>query len=778
MTLAGAGAAGAAAGPDPLGLANPFTGTKASQPDFGTGGAAGNTFPGAVVPFGALAWSPDTHPSRGNFAAGYTYSDNSIEGFSLTRLSGAGCPQLQDFPFMPTREPVDASPARRGGRGLRSRYRARFSHRSESAQPGTYTVVLDPGTRKQIGVELTAAPHSGVARFGFAGRGPANLLIDAGGSATPNTLAGVTIDPRRREISGTTRAGGFCGQQNSYEVHFVARFDHGFDSGATWRGNDFNRGDLSAEDTGRGAQAGAYVGFGRGVGTVEARVGISFTSVAAARANLRAEVGGKSFEPVRAAARRAWRKALGAVSVRGGGAGAQRTFATALYHSLLHPSTISDVAGTFPRYDGGVGRDRKRDRYSQISGWDVYRTQIPLLALLEPRLTSDVVRSLLGAAEESGALPKWPVAAGHTNVMTGDPADPIIAGAWAMGARDFDVGAALARTVEGATKPLVLDGGYSQRPGLAEYQALGYVPFELNADPIAAVPAPHVLAWGSAATTLEYALADFSISCLAEAAGAAPLRARFLARSAAWENALDPATGLMAPRRSSGTFAGGDPTSDVGFAEGSAAQYTWMAPHDLPGLIAALGGSAVAAARLDDFLTELNTGIDSTRAFLGNEPTLHTPWIYNWLGRPAAAQEAIRRAQRELYGAGAGGLPGNDDLGSLSAWYAFSALGLYPVVPGTDLLALSTPAFARAEIRLGGGRRLTLVAPGAGRKRPYVSSVTLDGVPLERSWVRAGELGADSQLRYELSSTPTSWATGGAPPPDFAAGAPCSGTGG
>ena len=771
-TLALAGATTAVARPDLVRLANPLTGTKASQPDFGTGGGAGNTFPGAVVPFGALAWSPQTYPSRENRAAGYTYSDRQLEGFALTHMSGAGCPQLQDFPFMPTRAQIRRPPA--GPRGLAARFRARLKHASESAAPGHYAVTLDPRTPKSIGVALTAGRRSGIGRLEYGNHGTANLLVDAGGSATPNTLAAVTIDPRRREISGTAAAGGFCGQQNSYEVHFAMRFDQAFESHGTWQRGNLGRGDLSANDTGRGARAGAYVSFGRGAGTVEARVGISYTGVAAARANLRSEIGGRSFGSVRAAARRAWRKTLGTVSIDGGDASVQRTFATALYHALLAPSTISDAAGTFPRYDGKVGRDRDRDRYSQISGWDIYRTQVPLLALLQPKVAADVVRSLLGAAEESGALPKWPVAASHTNVMTGDPADPIIAGAWAMGARDFDLGAALARTVEGATQPLILEGGYSQRPGLAEYQALGYVPFELNADPLTAIPAPHRLAWGSAATTLEYAVADFSISCLAEAAGQTALRAQFLARSAAWHNAFDPATHLVAPRRSDGTFVGGAATSDVGFAEGSAAQYTWSVPHDLPGLIAALGGTGATTARLDDFLSELNTGIDSTRAFLGNEPTLHTPWIYNWLGAPATAQRVIRRARQELYGSGAGGLPGNDDLGSLSAWYVFSALGLYPVVPGTDLLALSTPSFERAAVQLAGGRRLTVIAPGAGRARPYISSATLDGAPLERSWVRAGELGTDSVLHFELSATPTAWAAAGPPPPNFAAGAPCA----
>ena len=589
------------------------------------------------------------------------------------------------------------------------------------------------------------------------------------------------IRPGAREVSGTVESGRFCGQQNSYRLHFVARFDRAFARYGTWKRQRLRRHTTSSSDSApvrdrpaQGAEAGAYVGFGAGERTVVARVGISFTSVAAARANLRAEVGGRPFGAVRAAARRQWRRALRRVEVAGGSRAARATFATALYHALIHPSTISDTAGTFPRYDGKVGRERRDQRYSHISGWDIYRTQAPLLAMIAPEVASGLVRSLLGAAKESGALPKWPVAASHTNVMTGDPADPIIAGAWAMGARDFDLAEALARTVDGATSAHVLPSGYAQRPAVAEYAALGYVPYELNADPLTNTHSPHLLAWGSAATTLEYAASDFSVSCLAAAAGDQRLWTHFLARSRSWQNALDPATGLMAPRSSSGAFLPVNPTSDRGFAEGSAAQYTWSVPHDVDGLVQRLGGDAAAAARLDQLLARLNRGVHSTRAFLGNEPTLHTPWVYNWLGAPSRAQDVVARARAKLYGPGPGGLPGNDDLGSLSAWYVFASVGLYPSVPGTDLLAITTPAFERTGLRLPEGR-LTVLAPGASPALRYIRSATLDGVPLNRPWIRVGELGPDSVLAFELSAEPTAWgAAAASAPPDFAGGAPCS----
>jgi predicted alpha-1,2-mannosidase len=314
---------------------------------------------------------------------------------------------------------------------------------------------------------------------------------------------------------------------------------------------------------------------------------------------------------------------------------------------------------------------------------------------------------------------------------------------------------------------------------LSEYLSLGYVPYELNATGITNTISPHRLAWGSSGTTLEYALDDFAISCLAEAAGEGTTAGRFRERSAGWRPVLDTELALPRPRSAEGTWLGGDPASDDGFAEGSAAQYAWFVPQDVGGLLDALGGADAAEARLDQFFAELNAGIHSTHAFLGNEPTLHTPWLYAWLGRPAAGERVVREALAGLYGPGPGGYPGNDDLGTLSSWWVLSALGLYPAIPGTDVLLVGAPMFDRAKLRLGDRAvRLRGVEVGPG-KPSYVRGVELGAHELKRSWLRAEQLMRHPVFIVRLGRRPSEWGTGSAArPPSFAPGGrACAGRG-
>ena len=403
--------------------------------------------------------------------------------------------------------------------------------------------------------------------------------------------------------------------------------------------------------------------------------------------------------------------------------------------------------------DGQVHRARGYVQYADFSGWDTYRTQMQLLALLVPERASDMVRSLLADAEQSGCLPRWSYANGQSMTMVGDSADPMIASAAAFGAGGFDRDAALAAMLRGATESCRSSNGeYLQRQGQDQYLALGYVPFDLdtntrNANSIYGDPDA---VWGSAATTLEYTLDDFAIAQFAaRSLGDASTYRAFMARSANWRRLFNPASGMLEPRYADGRFPSPyDNLAGAGFVEGNSAQYTWMVPHDPAGLIARLGGRVRTAARLDRFLRRLNAGPGGTHAdhaLLGNEPTLGTPWLYDWAGRPYRTQAVVRRALLALYDTSPDGYPGNDDLGTLSAWYVWGALGLYPAVPGVGVLALGSPLFARAVVRLPHRRRALIRAAraatsGAGkqrqrqiadqpRRRPYVQSLRLDGPP-------------------------------------------------
>ena len=783
--------ASAAAKRDYAGYVNPFVGTLQSAPDFGTGGGAGNTFPGAVVPFGMLQWSPDTFPSVENFAGGYSWNDSQMRGFGLTHFSGGGCASFQDVPILPTTAPIDRSPAKRSSSDLEPQYVPSFSHADEEASPGHYRVKLNPDGPQPIGVELAAARRSGVGRITFPEGAPAGVLVNAGGSAMANGSAEVAVDPAASEISGTAESGSFCYQKVRYKLHFVIRFDRPFAEHGTWRDQTLQPGSTAAEDTSTAplnytpipggppelpghpsgtAQAGGYASFAeRDVGV---RVGISYVSVANARGNLDAEVGERPVDQVRARARAEWNRHLAKVDVRGGSAEDTRVLYTALYHALLHPNVVSDVNGDYMGMDGekhslggGVAK------YANFSGWDVYRGQQQLLAWLFPRRAGEIVQSLLIDARESGWLPKWQYAGGQTDVMVGDPADQVIASAYAFGVRNFDAREALAAMVKGATESgRSPNFDYVERQATGDYQRLGYVPHERNNNGGEATVSDTENVWGSASTTLEYANADFAIARLAAMLGDRDTAARFLRRSANWRNLAD--DGYLKPRYEAGGAFDPDfePAGTDGYVEGSAAQYRWMVPHDPAGLFDAIGGREAAVRELDGHLAALNTGPKAAQAFLGNEPNLHAPYLFDWLGRPDRAQQVVRQAVLELYDDTPGGLPGNDDGGTLSAWWLWSALGMYPAQPGTDTLALASPLFKRATVRLPRGRKLSIQAPRAAPGAPFAGRLLRNRAVHRRPWLRAAELRRGGRLRWSLGKRPVaSWGARPADaPPSFA----------
>jgi predicted alpha-1,2-mannosidase len=769
LTLTAVDAAPAdATAPRPDRFVNPFVGTQSGAEDFGTGGGAGNTFPGAVVPFGMVQFSPDTWPGRDNFAGGYSYGERRIKGFGLTHFSGAGCGSLQDVPMLPTVERVDASPAVPGSRYMARRYMPSFSHSREHASPGDYSVELDPGTRRGIGVELTATTRTGLARLRFPAVRRASVLFDAGGSKNPNREATVWIDRARRQVAGMSESGRFCGHANSYRVYFVAQLGRDFSSFGTWRRRQLSRHSTHASDSsGSRAQAGAYVTFDTTRRHwVDVRIGVSFTSLAGARRNLRAEAGSGGFGAARDRARREWNAALGRATVSGGTTTLTRLFYTSLYHALLHPNVVSDVDGTYLGMDGRRHQNRRRAHYANFSGWDVYRSQQQLIAMLFPRRASDIAQTLVDGARESGCLPRWSFVSEHTSVMVGDPAAIVLATDYALGARRFDTRAALAAMLHGARRVCrAHQHAYTEREGLADYLRQGYIGFEHNATGPEHNAHPD-RPWGSAATTLEYAAADFAIGRMAAALGRPADSRSMLQRSANWRKLLDPAEGAIVPRYSSGAWlAGYRPGSKTGFVEGNGAQYTWFVPYDPAGLFGALGGPEAALRKLDSFFTQLNAGPSRPYAFLGNEPSLAAPWLYDWAGQPYRTQDLVRRALLSLYRLDPDGMPGNDDGGTLSAWWVFGALGLYPPVPGEDVLALGSPLFPHATLRTGRGT-VTIDAPEAGADRPFVQSMTLNGRPWTRPWLRFWQIVRGARMEFSLGPQPNAtWGTAAADAP-------------
>ncbi|MFF2999091.1 GH92 family glycosyl hydrolase [Streptomyces sp. NPDC057950] len=766
---------------DPTTYVDPLIGTK----------NGGNVFPGAVVPFGMLSWSPENtrgDATRTAAPGGYQYDATRVRGFSLTHMSGTGCAGGSgDIPFFPYAGEVTSSPASDTKDAV---YAADFAHADETAEPGHYKVGLSSG----VTADLTATARTGSGRFTFPADKPASLLIRTANSEVGSTASDVRIDPATRTVSGSVTSGNFCGyldpegRRDYYTLYFTARFDRTFKTTGTWQDDRLSPGSTRASggtggfsDGGRpaaGKGAGGYVEFAPGTGPVNVKVGVSYVSPAGAAANLKAEnPPSRSFDSVRSAAHRAWRDRLGAIRVGGGSDTDRTTFYTALYHALLHPNVISDADRRYRGSDDKVhvvGRGHQA-QYGTFSGWDVYRSQVQLLTLLSPDTGSDIAQSLLELARQNGGVwDRWLHGASGTHVMNGDPSPAALAGIRAFGGTGFDLRGALESLVKAATVPTEQDLSSSgkpvlsvgQRPSLDKYLQQHYMPSVSNA-------------WGGAAETLEMSGADFALSQLATAAGEKRTAADFAERSQWWQNnfniAADRTGGYIANRKADGSWVTGfTPATGNGFVEGTAAQYTWMVQHNPAGLFAAMGGRDEALDRLDTFFHNADggwafTGSGGDKSELDNEPSINVPYLYDYAGAPYKAQETVRAAMGKLWSTQPGGIPGNDDLGEMSSWYVFSALGMYPQVPSRAELVLSSPLFSRVRIERPGGNDIEIRAAGAAADAPYVQSLKVDGRSSGRPWLPASFVRDGGTLDYTLSGTPNrSWGSDpAAAPPSF-----------
>jgi predicted alpha-1,2-mannosidase len=804
--LAGTSAASAAAGSpanpaslvrDPTALVDPFLGTGSG----GTVVGPVDMFPGASAPFGMLAWSPDT-PSR-PASGGYNYADSSTIGLSLTHASGAGCGIAGDVPILPTIGAIGTNP---------TAATEPFSHSAETAHPGSYATTLGTGS-SAIGVSLAATTRTGIGEFSYPATTSANMLFKVGDSQASVNTAGVSV-VGDNEVTGSVSAGKFCDMPNGYTLYFAAEFDRSFSGYGTWNGTTVTTGDrtMTSRATSRtagrpapanaarvappgteakgsqqrtdlsasGPASGAWVSFDTSTNAnVGMKVAVSYVSTAGAEANLRAEDPGWSEPAVAAKTRAQWRGLLSEIRIGGGTHDQQVQFYTALYHALLDPSTFSDANGEYLGMDAKLHRTaRGQTQYTTFSGWDIYRDEVPLLAAVAPAQTSAMAQSLVNDAAQGGWLPKWPVANGYTDMMGGDSSDAIIAEAYAFGARDFDTRAALAAMVKGATQVQsssdLGEGYYTERPGLASYLANGYVSND-EATSGSAVP-------DGASLTLEYATDDYAISAFAKDLGVTGTSRTFLGRSQNWTSLYNVDSGYLQPRDDAGNFPAGDPVTaglgsfgQSGFQEGNAAQYAWMVPQDLGGLISAMGGNSAVDARLDTYFTQDNLGPNDPYYWAGNEVDLLAPWIYDYAGQPYKTQAEVHKLLDDVYSDTPGGEPGNDDLGAMSSWYVWGALGMYPQTPGSPVLVLGAPLFPRVQVNLP-GHHLALNAPGAS-DQGYITHMSVNGKTGNRDWLPAQDLtgasgGGATTVNLQISGTPdTKWAAAPADaPPSYASG--------
>ena len=736
-------------------LVRPIVGTARRDQRIGAVNS-GQTFPAVGVPFGMTHWTPQTQASEDKCVAPYYAQDERLQGIRASHWWSGSC----------THDYGSATfAAVTGPLRLRAEERASaFSRAEEVMTPAYYAATL---TAHGVRVEVTGTARAGILRFTFLRDGEAAILVHAnrksqgavaGGLARVDAAAG-TIEisnPVQRIYAGSGRAAGFSG-------HTAARIDVPFEAWGTWDEAGSRAVDRpgAGERAGEGFVFGGYVRFRARAGQVViVRAGTSFTSVEAARRNLEAETGTAGFEEVRARAEAAWEAALGRVRVRGGTVGDREVFYTALYHALLMPRLFSDVSGTYPRFGGGGATLTARgfEYYDDFSLWDTFRAQHPLLVLIQPERVPDLVRSLLAKADQGGFLPNFPGWNSYTSAMIGDHGASVIADAWVKGVRGFDGEAALAALVKNATvspPPDEYADGKGRR-ALAEYTALGFIPLEQEVK-----EAFHRREQVS--RTLEYAYDDFAIAALARALGREDVAATFERRAASWRNVFDPSIGFVRGRHADGRWAEAfDPAAEQPWiTEGTPWHYSFFVPHDVPGLVEAMGGRSAFVARLDRLFAE-------GRYWHGNEPSHHIAYLYDHAGAPWRTQEEVRRILASEYGPGPAGLKGNDDTGQMSAWYVFSALGLYPVCPGSARYEIGSPLFEEARIDLGGGRTFTVRAPGASAANRYVESAALDGRPHDRPWLAHEDVARGATLELRMGPRPNrSWGARpeDAPPP-------------
>ncbi|RJO64781.1 MAG: glycoside hydrolase family 92 protein [Myxococcales bacterium] len=724
-------------------LVNPFIGTG------GLGYSVGSGLPGALAPFGLVKVSPDTEKETGAppfyHCSGYHADDTIIDGFSHVHIYGAGAADLGNIRFMPILGPITPDKTRP------MNYRSPFQKTNEYAKPGWYAVTLDAtGTT----AELTATEHAAHHRYTFSaepadGRGYLLIDLDEGVPSTRVTDGGIAVDAEARTVEGwVLSSGDFSGRYGGMPIYFAARFNRPFDHWGTWAGSHETLNDGAPVQS--GDILGAYLGFDLGDGEpVEAQVGVSYVSIDNARENREAEMPEWDFDGARAATEAAWEDELSVVRFEGGAHDQRVIMATALYHAFIHPDIFSDVNGEYVGFDRQTHTAEGEAYYNTFSLWDTYRTLHPLMTLLKPERTRDMMTSLVKMAEQGGWLPRWPMGLGDSGSMIGTSADVAIADAYVKGVADFDVDTAFAKIEAAASGPA---GHYGDRGGIEEYMTLGYVADDKQG--------------GSVAKTMEYGVDDSAIANLARALGETEKADYYAERSKNYRHLWYADEQFFFPRNSDGSW-----ITDLSldsweepYTEGTAWQYIWLAPHDMRGLLGLFGSQESMTAKLTTFFEEGKREAEGGTVFAldapayywhGNEPDIHAAYLFLQGGRPDLTQKWVEWISNALYSTAPDGLAGNDDCGTLSAWYVFSSLGFYPIA-GSDVYLVGKPLFPHAEAALAGGT-LTVEAPDVSPENIYVQGVTLDGAPLDVPWFFHRDIAQGATLHFDMGPEPSEW---------------------
>jgi predicted alpha-1,2-mannosidase len=740
------------------------------DPFIGTGGH-GHTFPGATLPFGMVQLSPDTREDNWDGSSGYHYSDDIIYGFSHTHLSGTGIPDGCDILLMP----VVGDPTYRSGPGDKNVNgdASKFSHSTEKAEPGYYSVRLEDDS---IFAEMTAAPRVGLHRYTFSAAGRINFLLDL---KWRDAVLDSDIDVVGNRIEGFRRSNSWAKNQ---AVYFVIEFSKPLKYKLPIHDETAAKDQPGTRPNGSREVRNLKTAIQFDVEANEKimiKVALSPVSIEGARKNLKAELPHWNFEKVKTEARAAWNKELSKIEVSGGAEAQMKTFYTALYHTMIHPNIFNDVDGRYKGLDGKIyqlpghedrGKEKsktksqkqKAEHFTVFSLWDTFRAAHPLYTIVDQKRTANFINTFIRHFEEGGRLPVWELWSNETDTMIGYHAVSVIADAMAKGVKGFDY----EKAYKAARASAALD-----HFGLGAYKRRGYISMEDEQESVSKTLEYAYNDWCLAIISREMALIDFkryekkSISVpntyLAD-------HEEHITRSGYYRNLFDPQTGFMRPRQNGGfvrPFAPNEVTFH--FTEGNSWQYSFFVPHDVNGLINLYGGSEKFARKLDElFTTESKlagreqpdiTGLIGQYAH-GNEPSHHIAYLYNYAGQPWKTQRRVRQIMDEFYQPTPDGLIGNEDCGQMSAWYVLSASGFYPVAPGDARYDIGTPLFPEMTYRLENGKKFTIRAKNISDKNIYILNAKLNGKALKRSFIEHGELMKDGALEFAMIDTPVTTA--------------------
>jgi predicted alpha-1,2-mannosidase len=721
----------------------------------------GHTYPGATSPFGMVQLSPDTdtipyeqngkyNPDVYKYCAGYQYDDKTIVGFSHTHFSGTGHSDLGDFLIMPTTGELRMNPG--VASQPRSGFRSAFSHATEVAEADYYKVKLED---YNILAELTTTTRVGFHQYTFPATDQAHIILDmvAGiyNYEDKNVWTYVRV-VNDTLVTGYRRTNGWARTRTVYFAMTFSKpfFQYGsrnYSKKEVYRGfwGQFDQNHNFPEVAGRQLRMNFDFHTSQGE-QIRLKFALSAVSMDGALLNLRTEAPGWDFDAVRRQGQQAWRTELNKVQIQASKE-EKENFYTSVYHAFINPTVYMDVDGAYRGLDQEIHQANGFINYTTFSLWDTHRALHPLFNILQPRRNADMIRSMLAHFNQSPEqmLPVWSNSANENWCMSGYHSVSVISDAIVKGNTPFDANAALDACITTSNR--------RSFEGLGAYLDMGYIPSEMSGV--------------SVSTTLEYAYDDWSIAQAAKKLGRLDVYDTYIKRSQNFKNVFDPSIGYMRPRLKDGSFRQNFDvltTDGQGFIEGNAWNYSLYVPHDPAALIGMLGGKKRFVQHLDSLFTmQLPDKFfaeteDITRDGIignyvhGNEPSHHVAYLYNWTDQPWKTQERVRMILGNQYHAAPDGLGGNDDTGQMSAWYIFTALGFYPVAPGSDEYSLGSPAIDGAVLQLENGKTFTIEAKNQGPKNVYVSKVTLNGQPLTRRYITHDEIVSGGNLVFYMSA--------------------------